>query len=338
MLVFTQDRKAEMERKYGQLPPRRRPPVYALWMDDGCKAYRDEIEALMDCVPASKRTDLIRRLEKPDLAMETYNTLAVGTVLRKHDYALEYERELGGDGHGSRTPDWYAPATAARVASIFEVFSLRLAERLQKIQRQAVDLHSRLEEIPIGVRISVRTSAERAELSPAKSKRIVQAVQRRLAIEGIDREMLFVEGVEIELSPCATPVDHALVSGSWMGMAVGEEPLREALLKKVDRYKKVAARHDAALVVVVVPQFEAGHGLDDLHRVLFGRTNGFRRDGKPTRDNSGILREAPALSAIVWVEEPLGRRSVDVCHNPYAERPLPRGFLGADAEHTHDHE
>jgi hypothetical protein len=123
---------------------------------------------------SGKYINHIERENKEEHQTHTYNELALGYLLKKNGYTLEYEKKINFQS-GVKTPDWFVSASEANPEFIVEVFTTYTGSdhttKSEEIQRKL--LRERLEKINFDVVLYVR-----CDLSNLDGQRIKQIAKK----------------------------------------------------------------------------------------------------------------------------------------------------------------
>jgi hypothetical protein len=329
--VFTADWVAAKQGSYGRNPAYARPVHYDLWTSDKFQARRDAIEALVDPLPERSRAAVIPRLRTEKHFNQTRAELAVGAELRRLGYELDYEAALF-DG---LTPDWYA-RHAARRPFVVEVVSSNPSELWTQCERAWQQFNHRLRALPGNAILSARPS--RVALEPVgppdtrQQKEIVRAVGRWLADGRSGGDRIAFDGVIVQFVAAAPGLTRNTTIRST-GLWVDGAPLRESVAGKASKYRDLVEAVGQPFVVVVVPDFFTGRGLDEVKDAVFGRDSWRAArppaagEGNCQPGNDGLFAEYPTLSAVAlgsWQDYSI---TLFALRNPRATYPLPDDSL-----------
>ncbi len=325
--VFTADWVAAKQARYGRNPAYARPVHYDLWTSDKFQAHRDAIEALVGSLPERSRPTVIPRLRTEKHFDQTRAELAVGAEMTRLGYELEYEAALF-DG---LTPDWCV-RHAARRPFVIEVVSSKLSEDREKCERAWEQFCHRLRTAPGKAILSIRPS--RVDLEPVwppdsrQQKEIVRAVGRWLANGPPAGDELEFDGVIVRFVTGLPGLRHTNTMRST-GLWVDGGPVRESLAEKASKYRPLLDAIGQPFVVVVVPDFFTGRGIDEVKDAVFGRDSwraahgpaGRASEPQPAADS--LFAQYSTLSAVALGTWEGYSISLTVLRNPGAANPLP---------------
>jgi len=336
MLVFSSDWVDSIGQRYERLPSYQRPVLYSIAIDEEKENLRLEIEDWVRGLPQAAKKEIIPRLRSPKNLQQTYNELAVGHTLKQLGYELEYERQIAGI-----TPDWYIAAKSDVPAFVVEVFTANPpADRVADLKKWAY-LYGRLEQIPVGVVLRIRTHPASAAPDQRSSKEVTSALEQWLISEkpGVG-EHVSLNGITFEVVSKGANCEHVLCfggGGSANTFWVDTSSLRENIRQKVKRYS-VLGEHGIPLVVGVVADFYTGLSREDFEDALLGSEAVEITYEEPTgsvvgqkhvrRDDGVLTRIDPVLSAAVWVSKEAGVWKAEALFNPQAANPLPAKTFG----------
>jgi len=332
MQVFTDEWVAQLKERYGTRPAYQKPRNYFLAVEDYNQGIRLRIEEWVAALPAPVHHNLIQRLRSPKNFIHTYHELVVGDLLRRKGFDLEYEKEKDG-----LTPDWFVRAKGGIPAFVLEVFTSDLSLNRSSEQKQIRQLRSRLEEIPVGVALHVRSERLNVSVDDRRCKDISDRVRRWL----MENEPS--EGAQLELDEFTFHVarvnkqyPNVQPIGPSTAFAVNRESLRKNLHAKIKKYRKVVKDRALPLVIGVIADFGTGLTLDDLETELQGRivdniitdSTGMVVGREINKMDDGLFTMEPFLSAVVWVERVASEAWVmKAIHNTSAMNALPDGAL-----------
>jgi len=336
MQVFTDEWVRRIRSRYERLPSYQRPYIYSIATSDACQTMRAEIEEWIADLPQVSQKSLIRKLQSPENFMQTYHELAVGNILKRLGYQVEYEKSIA-----DLTPDWYVQPRGEMPAFIVEVFTANISDIMSCKERQVRDLLGRLQRIPIGVVLRIKFYRTEVTLDPRLNKRITKKIQQWLTDNAPPvGAQLCLGGIIFEIIHRDVSYPNVRFIATGEIFRVNPRPLLKNLEAKIRKYKKLFTEAGIPLVIAVVADPRTGLGLDDLVDVLFGqeavevffeKSTGAIIGQGPTRMADGLLRKTiPELSAIVWVWEFLGEWRIKAVHNQKAVNPLPANAFGEE--------
>ena len=334
MGVFTSEYVQRIRSRFDHLPEYQRPLIYWFATASAHQGTRHEIENWVAGLPQPARKRIIPKLRARKHMVQTYHELAVGSILKRLGYQVEYERPMG-----TLTPDWYVHPTARTPAFIVEVFSSGLSQPADSRNRQIEDLLGRLRRIPSNVRLLVGLHPTGIELDTKLNKTIACRVRRWLLD---DRPpigtQLSVHGLVFEIIERDVGRPRTEIVAREPAFLVNPKPLRTKLEEKIHRYGRPCSDQGTPLGIAVVADPRAGRDLDDLAEVFFGKEvvavsfdkrSGAIPDQRATRIADGLLVKGMAeLSAVVWVWRLGGEWQAAAFHNPNAVSPLPLNAFG----------
>ena len=158
----------------------------------------------------------------------------MGHALKQLGYELEYERQIAGI-----TPDWYIAAKSDVPAFVVEVFTANPPEdRIAELKKWDY-LYGRLQQIPVGVVLRIRTHPASAAPDQRGSKVITSALEQWLIPEKPRvGEHVSLNGITFEVVSKGANYEHVLCfggGGSANTFWVDTSSLRENIRQKVQR-------------------------------------------------------------------------------------------------------
>lgn len=330
--VFPPEWVADKRQRYDCCPPYARPKLYDLWTADWLKAERDRIEQWAAPLANHELDEVIPRLRDANLFRETYNELAVGASLRSQGWLLEYEPELYG-----LTPDWLARRAAGQERLVVEIVSSNPPKESEACLDGWMRLRGRLQGLPVNAHLSLQIHGNRGDdevvsTPPPDSehKRVAGEVRKWLEAGPAVREARSFGPLTVEyLGPYST-TDRVACSIAMIPFAVDSDPLRNSIREKACKYRRPVLRCAVPLVVVVVPEFTTGRGMDEVSEVALGTERWFLVGSSELgwrqgccRDLDGLFVAFPSLSAVAVAEWDRGGLVHKVLRNPGATFPLP---------------
>ncbi len=165
MLVFTDDWVQKIRRRYEQYPDYQKPWLYTVTTSDKLQTVRNEIEEWVNWLPQSDRSKVIKNLQSKNF-IQTYHELAVGNILKRSGYQLEYEKEFD----DNLTPDWYVQPNKGTPAFIVEILTANRSETMEKFDKQENDLLGRIQQIPMDVTLNIDFFGRKIVLDQQKNK------------------------------------------------------------------------------------------------------------------------------------------------------------------------
>ncbi len=324
--VFTTEWVAAQKARYEGRPAHARPVHYDLWTADEFQARRDAIEASVEALPEQSRAVVVPRLRTERHFDQTRAELAVGCAMRRLGYDLDYERELV----AGLTPDWYLRHPVRR-PFVIEVVSSKLSETRDRCERAWEQFSLRLRALPGDAVLDVGPSHVGLEpVGPPDARQqkvIVRAVKRWLADGRPCGDKVEFDGVVVEFVATVPGLTHVETIGS-SGLWVDGAPLRESVADKASKYRPLVEAIRQPFVVVVVPDFFTGRGMDELKDAVLGhecwREANTRAGGKGDLPlvGDGLFAKYPTLSAVAlgtWVGHSI---TLVVLRNAVAACPL----------------
>jgi hypothetical protein len=322
-----------IKRRYERLPPYDRPVIYPIAVDEKREGLRTEIESWVEPLPVATRRKLIPRLRSSEHIQQTYNELAVGHTLRQLGYELEYERSIDG-----LTPDWFVHPRDEVPTFVVEAFTSNPPQDRVANSNKLNRLLGRLQQIPVGVVLRIRTNKVSEIPDQLESKRIKKGVEQwlmagtpavgnRMKFGGFTFEVVH-KSADYQHVLCIGPVDLRNTNIFW----VNANSLKEGIEEKVKKYNALKGV-GTPLVIGVVADFYTGLDRDDLDNVLFGdeavqivyeKTTGNIVGQRLIRHANGLFEQTEsALSAVLWVSREAGNWNAEAIHNSNASNRLP---------------
>jgi len=334
MGVFTSQYVRAIRSRFDPLPEYQRPPIYWLATARAHQSTRAEIEKWVAGLPQPARKRMIPNLRAPETMVQTYHELAVGSILKRLGYHVEYERPMA-----TLAPDWYVHATARTPAFIVEVFSSGLPQAAVSRDSQTEDLLGRLRGIPSDVKLLVVLHQTGIELGTKVNKTIAGRVRRWLLNDcPAVGTQLSSHGLVFEIMARDVGRTSVEIVAHEPALLVDPRPLGGKLEKKIRRYGRPCREDGTPLAIAVVADPRTGLDLDDLAEALLGkevvtvslhRKSGAIIDQRATRTADGLLVKGMAeLSAVLWVWRLGGEWHAAAFHNPNAVSPLPLNAFG----------
>ncbi len=302
MRVFSAEWIDQIKNRYEQKPKHQRPEIYFVATSDKYKELRNEVEEWVADFPKATQNKLIPKLQSSENSIQnTYHELAVGNMLKKLGFQIEYEKKVDG-----LTPDWYIQPKDKTPAFIVEVSTVNLSEETKKSDKQVVDLLSRLKQISVGVNLNINFNRDKVVLDPKLNKTISKKVGCWLLNENPSvGAQLDLNGVVFEIILFNDKFRRVQPMGASYASFVNSKHLRKKIKKKISRYKK-QAEMGIPLVIAAAADPEMGYDFENFKEALIK------------------LNTKKELSAAIWVgETESSEREIKAIHNPAAMNPLP---------------
>lgn len=327
MEVFTDGWISQIRKKHEQRQGLRT-YLYLLATKDEYQTTRAEIENWINGLPEIIRSKLISRLRSSKNHIQTYNELAIGSVLKQLGYQLEYEKPLSG-----HTPDWYVHPKGDIPAFIVEVFTANPSNEWTAQRRQKIDLVKRLEQIPIDVTMNIRFRGNMA-LDQHQNKIIATKIRKWLEDDNppVGTQIsLTGTGIIFKITYRGRGFPHVTLAFFDISR-VNSKSLRWKIKDKIDNYKDLLQEVRIPYVISIVPNPLTGLEQDNFIDVLFGQgiinitleeaigTIGGQRS---ERNSDGVFLISPSLSAAIWVWKSQRDWNFRAAYNPNATYPLP---------------
>ena len=302
MRVFSAGWIDQIKNRYERQQKHQRPEIYFVATSDKYKELRNEVEEWVADFPKATQNKLIPKLQSSENSIQNiYHELAVGNMLKKLGFQIEYEKKVDG-----LTPDWYIQPKDKTPAFIVEVSTVNPSEETKKSDKQVVDLLSRLKQIPVGVNLNINFNRDKVVLDPKLNKTISKKVGCWLLNENPSvGAQLDLNGVVFEIILFNDKFRRVQPMGASYASFVNSKHLRKKIKKKISRYKK-QAKMGIPLVIAAVANPEMGYDFENFKEALIK------------------LNTKKELSAAIWVgETESSEREIKAIHNPAAMNPLP---------------
>ena len=325
MEVFTDGWISQIRKKHEQRQGLRT-YLYLLATKDEHQTTRAEIENWINGLPEIIRSKLISRLRSSKNHIQTYNELAIGSVLKQLGYQLEYEKPLSG-----HTPDWYVHPKGDIPAFIVEVFTANPSNEWTAQRRQKIDLVKRLEQIPIDVTMNIRFRGNMA-LDQHQNKIIATKIRKWLEDDNPPvGTQISLTGIIFKITYRGRGFPHVTL-GFFDIFRVNSKSLRGKIKDKIDNYKDLLQEVRIPYVISIVPNPLTGLEQDNFIDVLFGqeiinlavdKASGIIAGQRSERNSNGLFLIGPSLSAVIWSWKSQGNWNFKAAHNTNATHPLP---------------
>jgi hypothetical protein len=291
--------------------------------DPVCEKERNDLLRMFEFLdPSGQFLAKLKNLGKEDQQTHAYNEFAIGYLLKKNGYTLEYERKLEIEG-SEKTPDWYVRTSNENPEFIVEVFttSSDSSGARQKEERQVKILERRLQEIKFDGIIEIKV--DRSSLDSSKIKQIQERIKSVLSqnspILGFSYQL---DDLNLEYKLLKRNVGgknlRVVVSPS---SAIKFDPKRffDKISEKVKKYKRYSSP------LVVAPFVDAV----TIMAVL-----------KSPQVIIDYFKKPPSLSAILWVDRchpSVDGWEVNIVYNHNSNSRLGRIFDNEEyIEESHD--
>ncbi len=326
MEVFTDGWISQIRKKHEQRQGLRT-YLYLLATKDEYQTTRAEIENWINGLPEIIRSKLISRLRSSKNHIQTYNELAIGSVLKQLGYQLEYEKPLSG-----HTPDWYVHLKGEIPAFIVEVFTANPSNEWTAQRGQKIDLVKRLEQIPIDVTMNIRFRGNMA-LDQHQNKIIATKIRKWLEDDNPPvGTQISLTGIILKVIYRGRGFSHVTLAFSdifW----VNSKSLREKIKNKIDKYKDFLQEGRIPYVISIVPNPLTGLEQNNFIDVLFGqeiinlavdKDSGIIAEERFERNSNGLFLISSSLSAAIWSWRSQEHWKFKAAYNPTATYPLPK--------------
>jgi hypothetical protein len=324
MEVFSKEYVQRVKSRYENNREYERPELYFIAVSELAQGFRDEIEEMFASLSTDEQKCAITRLQSIENFTQTYNELAVGCMLKKLGYKVEYDKTIDG-----LTPDWYVHSQGNKTAFIIEVFTTKYYgnDKLRE-DLQVKNLEGRLGKITFDAVLTIRLD-DHTTLNPGRNKRIVKEIEQWLTQEAPPTGAQYSgDGFtcDVERTSCYSNVYPVVVR---KGTVVDPKRLKNTIEDKTKKYQCLEV---PIVVGVVTDPILGGH----LRSVLLGTKSARFSSNKLTgeriteyiQSNDGLFGEKPDLSAVLWISRPSGGWKMTAIYNPTAMKPLPGDTFG----------
>lgn len=336
MLVFTDEWVQKIRRRYKQYPDYQKPWLYTVAISNKLETVRNEIEEWVNWLPQSDQSKVIKNLQSKNF-IQTYHELAVGSILKRLGYQVEYEKKID----NNLTPDWYAHPNKGRHAFIVEIFTDNRSETTEKHDKQENDLLGRLQQISIDVALNINFDLAKVALDQQKNKIISKKVQQWLTNNDPPiGAQLDSSGIVFEIFDRDRNYPNLQYVSSTDAFWIDTESLRKNIETKINKYKVLAKEKGIPIVVGIVVDPKTGLSLKSLQDVLLGerevivtfeKTPGSVVKQEQKRRQNGLFKINEALSAAIWMwKDDFGKWRIKTIYNPFAKNPLPTNTFGEE--------
>ncbi len=331
MEVFDDQFRERLAARYGGRPDWEWPDLAFVALSDERQRLRDWIDTEVVAIPDPGRAKLLSHL-RGDKTFETaLNELAVASLFRHAGVGLLYEPDLDG-----LTPDLFAPASGDRPAMIIEVWTREPLRESRGSRRAWAELVERISAIPVPVGLTVEGvgGAPAAPPTSGDAKSIASELRRwLLGSVRTDADAIVVGNLRFRVV-MSVPGLRTRLAPPLPAAQVDSEVVLGAIRRKVRRYRDLARRAAANLVVVLASHPASPLTLDMLRSAVEGEQS-FAFSFSPfasglVGDWSGQLQQErrrplfdPMLSAVGFVDAGRGDPSLALIRVPGADLPLP---------------
>jgi hypothetical protein len=326
-LVFTEEWLAPLHRRFSGKHPYQTSYVYGLATRSDAAARRNEIETLVAQLPQRDRGMLIPKLRSNENHHETYHELVLGALLAQARFSASYEELIGG-----LTPDWVVRDDGGRLLMVVEVLTANQSESQADLQRAVSEILARLQEIPFGLALGIRTKASDPPTDQCDLKQIELGVRKWLA----------AGSPPVGASICVGGVTLVAIAQDlgWTGVqCIGPATafrvdcvgLAKKISNKVKKYSSAVSALRLPLVVAVIADAATGHDVETVDNVLNGHPTYECRFDKVSGENLGthfvgrndaLFQLTPGLSAVFSAWRVGDAWQLVVHRNPAASYPL----------------
>lgn len=260
MTIFDPEYLAELEERYGALPPHAWPTVAQVALTPDNKEIQHQIEAMLARLHPDDIPLLVTRLKNADF-IDSLNELRVASLLIDRGCSPRYEQLHVVSGK-NLTPDWTALSSDRAPEFVLDVFTLNVADDIELLEKQEADLQHRIEQIPVGAVISTHVSGK-PPFSPKFNKQAAYAVRRWLSSVPPADASIEVENVRFEFGFSRERVGVVMIAPVrtfWPTTSRFEQNYKS----KADKYAALGK----PLIVGVAADFRTGLTFSDVEETL----------------------------------------------------------------------
>lgn len=307
--------------------------------DPDRQSFRRWLQEQADELSPSEASQVVARLRDENNYLQALHELCAAAVLRRSGLTVAYERPIA----EGLTPDWLCFDNAGDLVLVAEVVTRTNIHHDKR--RRWVQLKSRASELPldraVSTRLSPATRAASEVLAPddGEQKAIIKALGEWLRTpptpgEDLDFGPYIFRYMGPSHSGCLFLTTPSPEAGT-----VDHRPLVKSIRKKISRYGRACDQRGVPLMVVIASDLLNGHSVDGLKSELGFAPPSFTAifDG----DEDGVFLDETVsmadgtvenpfddrLSAIGYLEAPLGRVEFELVANPRAKQILRPGMI-----------
>jgi hypothetical protein len=251
-----------------------------------CEQEKKEFLRLFEFLdPSGTLLEHLKKQTQEQQQTHVYNESAIGYLLKRNGYELEYERKIQGS---NKTPDWHIKASSSNPEFIVEVFtsSANSSEKSQQKERQITLLKNKLEAIKFDGHI-ILCIKNSSKLDSSKISKIKREIEKNLNKILAIRDRGQIDDIEFEYY--LSPNHNTGTIGSYVSILPSEDDVKELdekrFFNKISAKVKKYEQYPGPLVVSIFT--DAMHQKGILENL--GKVNSY-------------LKNKSSLSAILWVD------------------------------------
>lgn len=319
-----------MENRFARRASWERPELASVVLSPHRAEFRSWLDREVSALAEPGRSKLAGRLRDSENFVSAYNELAVASILRDAGLDVLYEADVDG-----LTPDLLASAGPDGRALIIDVWTREVPRAVRGANRAWAELVGRVAQTAVPVGLVVEAADRRCLVPPSsgEAKKVAASVRDWLVRSPRQTGDVHEIGPYRFIVLMDVPGLRARLAAPLTGGRVDSEVVIAAIREKVRRYRRLAERLDAPLVVVIGSDQSAPLDLALLRSVLTGEqvisftfspaftgligssTTTLRPEHRPPAFNRG-------LSAVGFVEPRWGDPLITLIPVPEAARPL----------------
>jgi len=338
-ILFTDVYLKDLRRRYSERRSHEQPLVYRIGVSDEHSNVRRDLEDWLRTLPGAESSQLIGNLKGTDSTfIEAYHELAVGALLCSVGLHPRYEADFD-----RLKPDWSTYATSGAPSLFVEVRTLNKPDQFRKNQSALAELYAGVKRIQCpGVVLAVRFTGHAQCLTRKLVQEAVSKVKTWLLKENpaINAELPINELIFKIARRDDNPKLRCWLPATCFIPNV--DRLKNAIKEKIRKYRDVAHRHDAALLIAVVASPLTGlklrHMSDVLPVLWVENPVCSKGSGEAATLAASRVSGEPfgsldtALSGILWVWcDAAATWQMKLGLNPLASTPVPSGLFYVDA-------
>lgn len=261
-----------LERKFANRPDWHRPEIWPIVFDHNRASQRHWLSEALASLSDTQQRNVLRRLEKNEQFLATYNELGVVSSLDIPGFRTEYEPKLFRDNR-YMTPDLALYSPKGNLFALVEVSTrFRKAEHRSQ-ETQWKELKQRVSRIPSSMAVLVRYSALGSHRPPTSGRaKEIEAELRPWLLQTHIRigSTLGTEDYSFEVVGVFPGLRTELVvptSTSWHNT----DMIRDAIAEKTDRYADWADYLDVPLMVIISAEPAVPLSVDLMQAALEGK-------------------------------------------------------------------
>jgi uncharacterized protein YeeX (DUF496 family) len=202
--------------------------------------------------------------------LDFQNELAVGHILKKAGFDIEYEADFDG-----QTPDFFVNHNSSHPPFIVEVRSLNTEKKLNTLESELEDLKESIRKLQYRVKLKIEFDHfvdDDLEILSINKEKILNNLKLWLDSNDKVDNFIIIDDIKLILLDLEEYSDYiTLSSSSSIGYKFQEHRFIRAIKKKKEKYIKLIKKYDFPYVISIFNTFSSRIEPDQIEGIFLGK-------------------------------------------------------------------